>query len=226
MRQILNNIERKKIRAEIYRSRVNQKSSFKDGKVRFFTERYAGKRVLDLGSVDHFEENWKSKYWLFKGILEVADDLVGLDYYKEGVDALVDEGFNVVHADAQRFNLDDKFDVVTAGDLIEHIPNLEGFIKSIRDSLNENGIVVLSTPNPWCWKYLSYHLIFGKLDRVNKEHVSWFCLQTIENLFARFGFEIVGFSFTSRRFSEKVVPLPARLKHTTLNVELRKSDFA
>jgi len=222
MKQVLTDSERKKIRSGIYAAGSVEASQYKDGKIKFFIERCKGKVVLDLGSVDHFEGNWKSKYWLFKALLDNAKDLVGLDYYQEGVRALNEEGFNIVHGDAQDFQFDRKFEVITAGDLIEHLPNLDGFITSINNALVDGGSVLLSTPNPWCWKYMSYHLVFGKLDKVNREHVSWFCLQTLENLFSRYGFEIVDYAFSSRRPSENLMPLPASIKHTTLNIQLRK----
>jgi 2-polyprenyl-3-methyl-5-hydroxy-6-metoxy-1,4-benzoquinol methylase len=222
MKQVLNADERKSIRADIYSSDVSQPIDFSDGKIAFFVKHSKGLKVLDLGSVDHFEDNWKSKFWLFKALADNAEHIVGLDYYKEGVDALNKEGFNIVFGDAQNFDFQEIFDVVTAGDLIEHLPNLHGFISSISRALNDQGSLVISTPNPWCWKYALYHFLFGKLKPVNREHISWFCPQTIENLFSRYGFEVVDYSYTSRRLYERLTPLPSRIKHTTLNVLLRK----
>jgi len=223
-KQVLSAEERKSIRAGIYHEQVNQSIDYGDGKIKFFVKYSRGKSVLDLGSVDHYEENHKSKYWLFKAIEENALDVQGLDYYDEGVQALRAAGYNIQHGDAQAFSVDRKFEVVTAGDLIEHLPNLDGFISSVKRALVENGHLVISTPNPWCWKYSLYHLFFGKLKPVNREHVSWFCLQTIENLFSRYDFEVVEFNYSSRRTYERFIPLPSRLKHTTLNVLLKVSS--
>lgn len=222
--QILTQEERKSIRAEIYHEHDNQMIDYTDGKIKFFIKHTRNKDVLDLGSVDHYEGNHKSRYWLFKAILQSASSVMGLDYYRQGVEALRAAGYDIVYGDAQNFNLGRKFDVVTAGDLIEHLPNLDGFISSMKSALNVDGAIVISTPNPWCWKYAMYHIIFGKLKPVNREHVSWFCLQTIDNLFNRYGFEIAEFSFSSRRNYEKYIPLPSRLKHTTLNVLLKFSN--
>lgn len=223
-KQILTQDERKSIRSEIYHEKDNQAIDYSDGKIAFFVKHSKNRNVLDLGSVDHYEENHKSRYWLFKAIQENASNVVGLDYYREGVDALRIAGYNIVYGDAQKFSLPNKFDVVTAGDLIEHLPNLDGFITSVKEALNPTGYLVISTPNPWCWKYFLYHLFFGKLQPVNREHVSWFCLKTIDNLFSRYGLEIVDFTYSSRRKYEKYIPLPSRLKHTTLNVALKVSS--
>lgn len=221
-KQILSKEERALIRADIYGAREDEAIAVEDKKLAFFMRHSAGKSVLDLGCIDHSENNWRSRYWLHKAIRSVARNLTGLDYYLEGVIKLKELGFNVMHGDAQSFKFDEKFDVVTAGDLIEHLPNLEGFFNSISNALSDGGKLVITTPNPWCWKYFLYHLIFKKLDRVNKEHVTWFCLQTLENLALRFGFKIIEYEYSSRRFYERVIPLPSRIKHTTLGVVFEK----
>jgi SAM-dependent methyltransferase len=40
-----------------------------------------------------------------------------------------------------------KFDVIIAGDIIEHIFDTDFFLENIKLSLNENGMLLLSTPN-------------------------------------------------------------------------------
>lgn len=221
-KQFLSDAERKTIRSDLYLTGSPESSDLSDAKIAFFVKWTKNKRVLDLGCVDHSEENWMSRYWLHKAICMSSSHTIGLDYYGKGVSELQKLGFNVIEGDAQDFSFDEKFDVVTAGDLIEHLPNLDGFFKSIFNVLDDQGLLLLTTPNPWCWKYLAYHLAYKKLDKVNGEHVSWFCLQTISNLSRRYGFEVVEHEYSSRRFYEKVIPLPAHLKHTTLNLVLKK----
>jgi len=207
-KQVLNDEERDQIRADIYSAIKNEESDFCDKKISFFVRHVTAANVLDLGCVDHSKKNWKSRYWLHKAIHAHASKLVGLDYYADGVDNLNKIGFSVVKGDAQDFHFSEKFDVITAGDLIEHLPNLQGFFTSANSSLCVGGRLVISTPNPWCWKYLLFHLLRKKLTPINKEHVTWFCLQTLENLAGRFGFKIVEHEYSSRRFYERIVPLP------------------
>ena len=214
----LNTKERKLIRSDIYNTFHDENTDSNDKKISFFMKHTYNKRVLDLGCVDHFELNYRSKYWLHKAIKLSAKYLVGLDYYEAGVTFLKKEGFTVLLGDAQSFEIKEKFDVVTAGDLIEHLPNLEGFFKSVHKVLSSGGILVISTPNPWCWKYFLYHLFYKRLSPVNSEHVAWFCLQTLDNLSSRFGFKLVQYEYCSRRLFERLIPLPSHIKHTTLNV--------
>ncbi len=223
-KQILTDDERRLIRSDIYTSTREEVTDIQDKKIAFFMRHTSDQKVLDLGCVDHSVDNWKSRYWLHKAIKSKAKSLLGLDYYKEGVDKLKQLGFNIIVGDAQSFHFNEKFDVVTAGDLIEHLPNLDGFFRSINGAISNSGKLVITTPNPWCWKYFLYHVFFGKLTPVNREHVTWFCLQTLENLAKRYGFIITEFEYSSRRFYEKVIPLPAHLKHTTLGIVFKKIE--
>ena len=217
--QILTDSERSDIRSDLHKQKNN--SFFVNKKASFFQKIALNKSVLDLGSVDHYEGNHNSPYWLFGAISAVASDIVGLDYYEKGVKLLQQKGYNIVYGDAQDFQMNRHFDVVTAGDLIEHLVNLDGFLKSIRGALCPGGVLVISTPNPWCWKYFFYHMIKGRLVPLNREHTSWFCTQTLMQLMDRYGFELVETRFSSLRPFENLIPLPARIKHTTLNAAFK-----
>jgi SAM-dependent methyltransferase len=219
---VLTESDRKAIRAGLYKASEPETTDFTDGKIAFMVSYARGRAVLDLGSIDHHEDNFASRFWLFRALREVASRLKGLDYYEKGVKVLRERGFPIEFADAQNFSLGETFEVVTAGDLIEHIPNLDGLFRSISRHLITGGMLVVATPNPWCWKYLAYHLWKGRLTAINKEHVAWFCPQTIALLGGRYGFELERVQWVSRRNWEKWMPLPSRLKHTTVCVALRK----
>jgi 2-polyprenyl-3-methyl-5-hydroxy-6-metoxy-1,4-benzoquinol methylase len=223
MRQILSETERSSIRGDIYKNDNAKSIAWNDGKIRFFVKKSTGRNVLDLGCIDHAPKNIKSRFSLHAALNERAKKLVGLDYYEEGVTELVSQGWNVVYGDAQEFEFDDLFEIITAGDLIEHLPNLQGFFESCHKSLMPDGKLVLSTPNPWCWKYILYFIVFGRMHKINQEHVTWLCEETIVLLGKRFGFKVVDKAFSSRRWWELIVPLPKHLKHTTLNLEMAKS---
>ncbi len=221
-KQLLSECERKKIRSDLHGSSLNQNVNFiYSDKIDFFIKYTKGKNVLDLGSVDHHEDNSDSKHWLFKALQDNSNNIVGLDYYQKGVLALRDKGYNITYGDAQNFNFDTQFDVVTAGDLIEHLPNLDGFLGSVRNVLSPGGVLVISTPNPWCWKYFLYHCFRLRLRPLNKEHVSWFCIQSLTQLLARYGFEEIESHYSSHRLYERLVPLPSHIKNTTLNMAFR-----
>ena len=215
MRELDEN-RRKKIRSDVHTRNSLIKSQ--RSKARFFAKYCLNKDVLDLGSLDHHPENALNESWLFFHLQEASSSIKGLDYYAAGVEEIQKAGFPIVFGDAQSFHFDEQFDVVTAGDLIEHLADLNGFITSIKKVLRPGGSLILSTPNPWCWKYLGYHLAKGRLYPLNPEHVSWFCIQTLVQLLERYKFSYENHMFSSERFYENIIPLPAHVKHTTLNI--------
>src|SRR5688500_8957596 len=88
-----------------------------------------GKKVIRLGCT-----NWPyTKAAIDGGVLlhsdlaAVADELYGFDFDQEGIDVLASEGFsNLFQADLEhleKIDLDETFDVIIAGDMIEHLNN-------------------------------------------------------------------------------------------------------
>jgi hypothetical protein len=55
-----------------------------------------GKRVLDIGCVNHNLSTRQAKYWLHGILRERAAYLVGLDYEEDQVESLRREGFNML----------------------------------------------------------------------------------------------------------------------------------
>lgn len=223
-RQFISDTERQLIRKDLYQTNQVESIKLNDGKLRFFIKNCKDKKVLDLGCVDHNPENYKSGFWLHKAISAYASSCIGLDYYKDGVNYLNNAGFNVVSADAQNFDLNETYDVIAAGDLIEHLTNFDGFFYSCWRHLVNDGLLLISTPNPWCWKYIMYYAFNRKMNRINPEHTVWFCERTLQLMAKRFGFSVSSVSFCSRRWWEKIIPLPSHLKHTTVNMVLTKTD--
>lgn len=195
---------------------------FRDYKISFFTHYANGKKVLDLGCVNHNPRTYQSKYWVHKALCKVAERCKGLDLYEDGVEFLQARGFDIVCGDAEDFDLDETFDVAVAGDLIEHLNNAGKFLECVYRHLSPAGVLVLSTPNPWYWRFV-IKATFSWNVRPNPEHVCWYCGATLKALLHRFGFEIIEMAFGSRYLRDRIVPLPRYLKHTTLYVAARKS---
>jgi 2-polyprenyl-3-methyl-5-hydroxy-6-metoxy-1,4-benzoquinol methylase len=220
--QYLSDEARKQIRSDIYSNK--RYSAKKDGKILFFVKFCRDKDVLDLGCVDHDPKNEQSTLWLHGAIKNVASSILGLDFYQKGVDYLVKKGYDVIFANAQNFDFDRKYDVIAAGDLIEHVENPGLMFSCVAKHLKIGGIFVISTPNPWCWKYTLYFWIFSKMDKINQEHVAWYCPETLRLLGSRYGFSVKEIEYTSRRFWEKIIPLPASMRATTINLAYEKTS--
>jgi 2-polyprenyl-3-methyl-5-hydroxy-6-metoxy-1,4-benzoquinol methylase len=60
----------------------------------------------------------------------VSKKVVGVDIQKEDVERLRKLGYEVVWGDVTTINLGKKFDVIVAGELIEHLPDRVCFWKT------------------------------------------------------------------------------------------------
>lgn len=122
----------------------------------------SGKKVLDVGCVDHDAGAMNSKEWFLHGRLaDTAASVKGLDYEHDGVRGMREMGFDVVQGDSENFDLGEKFDMVVAGQIFEHLTNHRGALDSMRRHLNDGGAAVISVPNSGGLFYFAATLIFG-----------------------------------------------------------------
>ena len=189
-------------------------------KIAYMLKRVTGKSVLDLGCVQHGRDAFLNKDWLHKAINMHAASCKGLDLYEAGVNHLNTEGYDVIYGDAQDFDLKKKYEVIVAGDLIEHLENFTGFFNSVSKNLANNGSLLIATPNPWHWKRCIKGFL-GKKIAVNPEHTCWFCPETLRLLAGRHNFEVVNVEYGSNRKKDAIVPLPSVVKHQSFYAELK-----
>ena len=191
--------------------------AYNDHSIRFFCKYSAGKTVLDLGCVNHDPTCYINKYWIHKALCSVASDCIGLDMCEEGVVYLKKKGFKVILGNAENFNIGKRFDVIVAGELIEHLENASGFLECAKSHLNPNGVILISTPNPWQWRFIAKGLFSCNVGP-NPEHTCWYCLPTITHLLSRHNIKIKEYKYGSRLFVDRILPLPPLIKHATLNL--------
>lgn len=158
-------------------------------KINFIVSRCRGKRVLDLGCVQHsFKWATNDQNWLHKKISNVASYILGIDYLKSDIKELKKLGFNIICADVTKpLYLKRKYDVIVAGDLIEHLVNFEGFFNNLKNFLSTDGEILIVTPNPF---YINryFYTAFKNSIVVNPEHTCWIDQITLNQLAERFGF--------------------------------------
>ncbi len=192
--------------------------AYDDHKIAFAVRHARGKDVLDIGCVQHNPENYRSRYWVHNALREVSKSVIGLDMYEPGVRYLRERGYEVIAGDAQSFRLDRTFDVIFAGDVIEHMDDFGGFLECCSSHLRPGGRLLISTPNPWYWRNIVKAALLAEI-KTNPEHTCWLCPQTLRQLLERHGFAIATVVFGSRYRKDKWMPLSAGWKHTSFHAE-------
>jgi len=158
-----------------------------------------GRRVLDLGCVDHEVSTFEQPVWLHGRIVEVAASCVGLDIEPEGVEALRARGFDAHVLDITEpgaaAQAGGPFDVVVAGEIIEHLSNPGALFAFAAGVLAPDGVFLVTTPNPWA----PWRVALGRaaVTWENVDHVALMFPSGIAELADRFGFVLEEHSVTS-----------------------------
>jgi len=129
----------------------------------------------------------------------VASDIVGIDNARETIDYLRKKhGIeNILYGDVEaleRFNLC-PFDVVVAGELIEHLSNPGLFLEGIKRFISPEGLLLISTINAFCLRRF-IRVAFGR-ESVHQDHKCYFSHSTLTRLLLGHGYRIEG-SYTYR----------------------------
>ncbi|MFA5776873.1 MAG: class I SAM-dependent methyltransferase [Parcubacteria group bacterium] len=173
-----------------------------------------GKKVLDVGFVQHnWEKSISNPNWLHDKIRNEAKETIGIDCLEDDVNMLKSKGYNAICADAEEFNLNDKFDIIIAGELIEHLSNPGKFLCSARKHLKKEGKLIITTPNVFAFGNIAriMKLLFNIENIDNPEHVNWYSKQNLFNLAERHGFKVLEYkTFYPDRYNPIFEKLPLR----------------
>ncbi len=163
-------------------------------RIAFLKEYVARKNVLDIGCVEHTTNNMKRSDWMHRHICDASKTCLGMDYDQEEVLKLSERGFNVAAADATNFDLGRKFDVIVAGEVLEHLLDARGFFASITRHLEKNGCLILTVPNANSLNYFMQNLFLG-YEADGYDHTAFYTPLTIFNLLRKCGFEITRMAY-------------------------------
>ena len=157
-----------------------------ENRVEWVIKQCKGKDVLDVGPCGFSwlpNLDWLKRNWVHAVIARSAKFVVGIDTYKRGIERARKFGYNdIVYANAENFSLGRKFDVIFAGELIEHLSNPGLFLRCAKEHLRGGGKLVLTTPNarhPQRW-------IRGKA--MSPHHVQLYTMQVLRQLLRLNGF--------------------------------------
>lgn len=159
-------------------------------------EYIAGKDVLDCGCVGSNESTVHSSKFLHKMIAHNCKYVLGVDISVSGVQKLKECGYNVVYGNVETADFYRKFDVVIAGDLIEHLSNPGLFLENAKKHLKRDGVLIIHTPNPFGITRF-YHMLTKKYVEVNSDHMCYYDIMTIRQALSRHGFTITEWYYTN-----------------------------
>ena len=144
-------------------------------------------RVLDLGCSDGY----------------LAEQLRGLGHHVTGVDLVAHNGVkervdHFVEADLEQGlppELEGRFDVILAADVLEHVRSPERILEQVRPRLAPGGSLVVSVPNFGHW-YPRVRVALGRFDYdrrgiLDRDHVRFFTKRSFERLASNAGFRVV-----------------------------------
>jgi SAM-dependent methyltransferase len=164
----------------------------------------AGKKVLHLGCANYpYTQNSIDNEMLLHYDLEKsASELYGFDFDQPGLDILAANGTgNLYRADLEKLDevsLSETFDVIVAGEMIEHLNNPGLFLAGIQRFMNAETRLVLTTINAYCgvrWFWYGLRGRRGGQEPVHPDHVAYYSYSTLSVLVKRYGFDVDRFMF-------------------------------
>lgn len=161
-------------------------------RISYITKQACGKLVLDIGCLDETALCKKGTgQFLHEQIASVAKFVVGVDNSEN----LPDKGLTLAHnsriikADIRSLNKellgDYDFDLIVAGEFIEHLPDSLTFLKNIKNIFAGKRFI-LTTPN--ATSSTNILLAVSKRESSHKDHLQVYSYKTLNSLCLRAGF--------------------------------------
>lgn len=167
-------------------------------------------KLLDIGAANGFFVDLARKEGFDASGIELSEDAV--KWAKK-------LGRRVVQADALTMSLSERFDVITALDVLEHLSQPEEFLRRVKVNLSSNGFLLINVPNQGS--------LFAKLSGkswhsyVPPEHLYYFNKKSLYSILIMNGYEIVKIRSISKTF--KVSYIYKTIMHSPqIPVRLRK----
>lgn len=173
---------------------LNPKTSIQE----FLGSFVRGKTVLDLGCVEHDESSEAAEFWLHKHLLKNAKSVLGMDILEKDVEQLRQRGYNIICGDATKDWAGQTFDVVVAGEIIEHVPDPGGLLTNMRRHLNPDGQLVITTPHPFFFANFLVSMLSKENSYWHPDHVAWFCPYTLRSALHKAGYKVEAAYYATR----------------------------
>jgi 2-polyprenyl-3-methyl-5-hydroxy-6-metoxy-1,4-benzoquinol methylase len=148
-------------------------------------------RVLDIGFWGQ-GVNPSHPNWVHNILKSSAKDVYGVDLEYDEVQMQPNDHYQ--KASAESFHFDTAFDVIFAGDLIEHLTNPGLFLDCAKKHLAPGGRIIVSTPNTFNLFNMTEKLSKGE-PTVNPDHTFYFNIKTLRKLFQKMGWTVDSYGY-------------------------------
>ncbi len=163
--------------------------------------------VLDIGCAQKTIIKGRRCY-MHEFLAKAAKNCVGIDTNVDEVEEMNNMGFNIMTRSVYDLDIRRRFDVIYAGQVIEHLSNLDKFFETVRNHLKPNGIFVCDVPNTG-YETIRLPLPLSRghypLYR-NGGHVYTFNPYVLMQLLIRQNFEILEIGMIQKHCVEKILP--------------------
>jgi 2-polyprenyl-3-methyl-5-hydroxy-6-metoxy-1,4-benzoquinol methylase len=124
--------------------------------------------------------------------MQIAQECHGIDIDRPSLEFLTKQGIpHLIWADVENLVLsqcEKCYDVIVAGEILEHLNNFGLFLSSIRNLMNWETLLIISVPNTPTLKSF-FRALVGR-EIVHHDHVCYFSESTLKTLLARFKFRV------------------------------------
>jgi SAM-dependent methyltransferase len=169
---------------------------------RYFVDGCRGRRVLHLGCSDWpvTAQRLREGSLLHARLYQVARELVGVDISPEGTELLCQAGLGeALVGDAEDLGATlggRRFEVVVAGEVLEHLSNPGLALAGIGQALEPGGVFFASVPNAYCLP-LFLRFLAGE-EKVHRDHCCYYSPKTLHELLRRHGFVLTAIGYSAR----------------------------
>lgn len=144
-----------------------------------------GKKLLNVGCAQNPEIHY--------GLAQKCNKITGIDLNEEGIEEMKKAGHNVRLMNAEMIDFDEKFDYIIAGEIIEHLSNPGLFLDSATKHLENNGELIITTPNISSLFLIPLVIVFDKSQ--DPGHVHYFDLKNLTVLVSRHNLSVESHQF-------------------------------
>lgn len=173
-------------------------------RVEFIKKLCIGRKVLHLGCTNwpYTQDSIENDILLHNELGEISKDLYGFDFDQAGIDILEKAGTrNLYRADLEKLdqvNLTETFELIIAGEIIEHLSNPGLFLRGIQRFMNSETRLVITTVNAYAALRFFLYGLAGKKgvnEPVHPDHVAYYSYKTLKLMIERSGLEMTEFKF-------------------------------